>query len=112
MIVPPGGIGLCWYCAENAMGPISRLSSISTWAGSCWGWRSSPFGVAHRRRNREVGQGDPGGQHQGGVRPITTNVFDIELFSQVRIGGTGVRAAQPVSGDMLHSRAYGWQSAG
>ena len=33
-------------------------------------------------------------------------------FSQVRIGGTGVRAAQPVSGDMLHSRAYGWQSAG
>ena len=33
-------------------------------------------------------------------------------FSQVRIGGTGVRAAAPVSGDMLHSRAYGWQSAG
>ena len=22
---------------------------------------------AHRRRNREVGQGDPGGQHQAGV---------------------------------------------
>ncbi|HYM02473.1 MAG TPA: hypothetical protein VET85_05965 [Stellaceae bacterium] len=33
-------------------------------------------------------------------------------YSQVRIGGTGVRAAVPVSGDMLHSRAYGWQSAG
>src|SRR5580693_3173900 len=33
-------------------------------------------------------------------------------FSQVRIGGTGVRAAAPVAGDMLHSRAYGWQSAG
>src|SRR6201997_3822488 len=33
-------------------------------------------------------------------------------FSQVRIGGTGVRAAAPVTGDMLHSRAYGWQSAG
>src|SRR5499433_645276 len=33
-------------------------------------------------------------------------------FSQVRIGGTGVRSAAPVSGDMLHSRAYGWQSAG
>src|SRR5262244_2734037 len=33
-------------------------------------------------------------------------------FSQVRIGGTGVRAAAPVSGDMLHGRAYGWQSAG
>src|SRR5580704_19485637 len=29
-------------------------------------------------------------------------------YSQVRIGGTGVRAAAPVSGDMLHSRAYGW----
>src|SRR5215213_8760333 len=33
-------------------------------------------------------------------------------FSQVRIGGTGVRSAIPVTGDMLHSRAYGWQSAG
>ncbi len=33
-------------------------------------------------------------------------------FSQVRIGGTGARAAAPISGDQLHSRAYGWQSAG
>src|SRR5438045_5055681 len=33
-------------------------------------------------------------------------------FSQVRIGGTGARAAAPVSGDMLHGRTYGWQSAG
>ena len=33
-------------------------------------------------------------------------------YSQVRIGGTGVRSAAPVAGDMLHSRAYGWQSAG
>jgi acetyl-CoA acetyltransferase len=33
-------------------------------------------------------------------------------FSQVRIGGTGARSATPVSGDMLHNRAYGWQSAG
>jgi acetyl-CoA acetyltransferase len=33
-------------------------------------------------------------------------------FSQVRIGGTGARAAAPITGDMLHSRAYGWQSAG
>src|SRR6201981_708473 len=32
-------------------------------------------------------------------------------YSQVRIGGTGVRSAAPISGDMLHSRAYGWQSA-
>jgi acetyl-CoA acetyltransferase len=33
-------------------------------------------------------------------------------YSQVRIGGTGARSAAPVVGDMLHSRAYGWQSAG
>lgn len=33
-------------------------------------------------------------------------------FSQVRIGGTGARAVAPVSGDMLHARSYGWQSAG
>jgi acetyl-CoA acetyltransferase len=33
-------------------------------------------------------------------------------FSQVRIGGTGARSAVPVSGDALHSRAYGWQAAG
>src|ERR1700739_3954228 len=33
-------------------------------------------------------------------------------FSQVRIGGTGVRAAAPLSRDALHSRVYGWQSAG
>jgi acetyl-CoA acetyltransferase len=33
-------------------------------------------------------------------------------YSQVRIGGTGARSAAPVAGDMLHGRAYGWQSAG
>src|SRR6202795_3067396 len=33
-------------------------------------------------------------------------------YSQVRIGGTGARSAAPVAGDMLHNRAYGWQSAG
>jgi hypothetical protein len=43
MIVLPGGKGVCWYCAEKAIGPISRFSSISTWAGSCSGWRSSPY---------------------------------------------------------------------
>lgn len=31
-------------------------------------------------------------------------------FSQHRFGGTGVRAAYPVIGDALHSRAYGWES--
>ena len=33
-------------------------------------------------------------------------------YSQIRIGGTGVRSAVPVSGDQIHGRAYGWQSAG
>ncbi len=33
-------------------------------------------------------------------------------YSQVRIGGTGVRSAAPVVGDQIHARAYGWQSAG
>jgi len=33
-------------------------------------------------------------------------------FSQVRIGGTGARAAAAISGDGLHSRPYGWMSAG
>ena len=33
-------------------------------------------------------------------------------FSQVRIGGTGARAVAPVTGDQIHGRAYGWQSAG
>src|SRR3982074_1232564 len=43
----------------------------------------------------------------------TVSIFRaMNGFSQVRIGGTGARAVAPVSGDMLHSRAYGWQSAG
>ncbi len=33
-------------------------------------------------------------------------------YSQVRIGGTGARSAVPITGDAVHSRAYGWQSAG
>ncbi len=33
-------------------------------------------------------------------------------YSQVRIGGTGARSAVPITGDMIHTRAYGWQSAG
>ena len=33
-------------------------------------------------------------------------------FPQVRIGGTGARSAAPVTGDQIHHRAYGWQSAG
>lgn len=33
-------------------------------------------------------------------------------YTQVRIGGTGARSAAPILGDQVHSRAYGWQSAG
>ena len=33
------------------------------------------FRQAHRRRNREVGQGDPGGQHQAGVRMAAAALF-------------------------------------
>lgn len=33
-------------------------------------------------------------------------------YSQVRIGGTGARSAAPITGDQIHMRAYGWQSAG
>ena len=33
-------------------------------------------------------------------------------YSEVRIGGTGARSTPPVTGDQLHSRAYGWQAAG
>lgn len=33
-------------------------------------------------------------------------------YTQVRIGGTGARSAAPIIGDQVHTRAYGWQSAG
>jgi acetyl-CoA acetyltransferase len=33
-------------------------------------------------------------------------------YTQVRIGGTGARSAAPITGDQVHMRAYGWQSAG
>src|SRR5262249_41219342 len=32
---------------------------------------------AYRRRNREVGQGDPGGQHQGGVIGATSVKYSV-----------------------------------
>ena len=35
---------------------------------------------AHRRRNREVGQGDPGSRHQGGVRPVV----NVQTFHKFR----------------------------
>lgn len=33
-------------------------------------------------------------------------------YSGMRMGGTGARAAVPISDDMLHNRVYGWQSPG
>src|SRR4029079_14118315 len=36
----------------------------------------------------------------------------MNVFTSVRIGGTGARASLPVGGDALHARSYGWQSAG
>src|SRR6516162_8090231 len=49
---------------------------------------------------------------EAGCCKIVAIFRSMNGYSQVRIGGTGVRSAAPVSGDMLHSRAYGWQSAG
>ena len=33
-------------------------------------------------------------------------------YSQIRIGGTGVRARAPIGGDAIHTAPYGWLSAG
>jgi len=44
---------------------------------------------------------------------MCTNVVifrSMNGYSGLRMGGTGLRAAQPVANEMLHSRAYGWQS--
>ena len=38
---------------------------------------------AHRRRNREVGQGDPGGQHQGGVGRPLAGTFHKTRYAHV-----------------------------
>ncbi len=52
-------------------------------------------------------------RHRGRAVQLRGDLFRaMNGFSQVRIGGTGARSAAPVSGDMLHNRAYGWQSAG
>src|SRR5262250_970699 len=49
---------------------------------------------------------------EAGMCKVVAIFRSMNGYSQVRIGGTGVRAAAPISGDALHSRAYGWQSAG
>src|ERR1022692_1921871 len=52
------------------------------------------------------------GVMEAGLRKCVAIFRSMNGFSQVRIGGTGARSAAPVNGDMLHNRAYGWQSAG
>ncbi|HYZ42994.1 MAG TPA: hypothetical protein VE687_20540 [Stellaceae bacterium] len=49
---------------------------------------------------------------EAGMCKVVAVVRSMNGYSQVRIGGTGARSAAPIAGDMLHSRAYGWQSAG
>ena len=46
---------------------------------------------AHRRRNREVGQGDPGGQHQAGVSAR------LPTFHKSRSANRGYRTATKFS---------------
>src|SRR6201987_2474494 len=52
------------------------------------------------------------GLMEGGMCKAVVIFRAMNGFSQVRIGGTGARAAAPVMGDALPGRAYGWQSAG
>src|SRR5262249_60036906 len=49
---------------------------------------------------------------EAGMCKIVVIFRAMNGYSQVRIGGTGARSAVPVSGDMLHSRGYGWAGAG
>ena len=49
---------------------------------------------------------------EAGLCKLRRRIPAMNGYSQVRIGGTGARSVAPVSGDMLHNRAYGWQSAG
>ena len=48
------------------------------WHGACWLARR--FRQAHRRGNREVGQGDPRRQHQGGVI-LNAQIFQIPRYA-------------------------------
>jgi hypothetical protein len=61
-----------YYCTQRArqVPPVSRPGRH----GTCW--IASRLREANRRRHREVGQDDPGGQHQGGItRPRHSGLF-------------------------------------
>ena len=49
---------------------------------------------------------------EGGLCNVVAIYRAMNGYSEVRIGGTGARSAPPVTGDQIHSRAYGWQAAG
>ena len=51
---------------------------------------------AHRRRNREMGQGDPGGQHQGGVTVALPAKYSVKSVPRTLIGQCPPPASPPV----------------
>ena len=97
-------------------GMLSYPSGDSTFVAVRRRRSRHPAQLLHGRvRRRVVDRGAVGiaiGVIEAGMCKVVVIFRAMNGFSQVRIGGTGVRAAAPVSGDMLHSRAYGWQSAG
>jgi hypothetical protein len=71
MMVSPGGTGPCWYLAEKAIGPISRLSSANTWGRLVLGVR---------RMLRQVG-GDLGAlRHPPPDRGLADGDAELEQF--------------------------------
>jgi acetyl-CoA acetyltransferase len=52
------------------------------------------------------------GAIEAGMCEVAVIYRAMNGFSQVRPGGTGARAVAPVVDDMLHTRAYGMQTAG
>ncbi|MGQ0546100.1 MAG: thiolase C-terminal domain-containing protein [Betaproteobacteria bacterium] len=52
------------------------------------------------------------GAIEAGMCKVVVIYRAMNGYSQVRPGGTGARAVAPIADDMLHTRAYGMQSAG
>src|SRR5215813_7819150 len=64
-----------------------RTEGASPVTGACLRPRP-PTWQADRRRNREVGQGDPGRQHQGGVIREWGKIFHKLRFANRTTGGS------------------------
>ena len=78
----------------------SASGSTSTWTASAAGPRTEALiGIAI-------------GVIEAGMCNTVAIFRSMNGYTQVRIGGTGARAAAPISGDAMHMRPYGWQSAG